>query len=123
MTRHRNWTELVVWQASHEFVLSLYGFLKSLPVEERSALTDQLRRAAYSIPANIVEGHAKSSLKDFNKYLYISRGSVEEVKYFILLSKDLGYLSEETYTQFTTRLSKISSMLNNLIESNKKAMA
>ena len=123
MTRHRNWTELVVWQASHEFVLSLYGFLKSLPVEERFALTDQLRRAAYSIPANIVEGHAKSSLKDFNKYLYISRGSVEEVKYFILLSKDLGYLSEETYTQFTTRLSKISSMLNNLIESNKKAMA
>jgi len=119
----RNWTELVVWQASHEFVLNLHDFLKSLPVEERFALADQLRRASYSIPANIVEGHAKSTLKDFNKFLYISRGSTEEVKYFILLARDLGYLSDNTYSEFSTKLSKISSMLNNLIESNKKSMA
>ena len=122
LTKHRNWTELIVWQASHEFVLSLHGFLKALPTEERFALTDQLRRASYSIPANIVEGHSKASLKDFNKFLYISRGSVEEVKYFILLSKDLEYLSEETYIQFAEKLSKIGSMLNNLIASNKKGM-
>ena len=122
MTQHRNWTELIVWQASHELVLSLHAFIRSLPAEERYALADQLRRASYSIPANIVEGHSKASLKDFNKFLYISRGSLEEVKYFILLSKDLGYLSETSYHQFTEKLSKIGSMLNNLIASNKKVM-
>jgi four helix bundle protein len=118
----RNWTELVVWQASHELVLELHPFLQTLPADERFALADQIRRAAYSVPANIVEGHSKASLKDFNKFLYIARGSIEEIKYFLLLSRDLNYLSSETYELFNAKASKISSMINNLINSNKKRM-
>jgi len=118
----RNWGELVVWQASHEFVLMLHPFLNTLPIEERFALADQMRRAAYSVPANIVEGHAKGSLKEFNKYLYIARGSLEELKYFLLLSRDLNYLSSETYEQFNAKASKISAMINKLITSNKERM-
>ena len=120
--RGRNWKDLVVWQASHDLVLALHPFVRSLPPEERFALADQLRRAVYSVAANIVEGHAGVSLKTFNKYLYIARGSVEEVKYFLLLSRDLGYLNPEAYEQFNAKASKISAMINKLIQSNKERM-
>lgn len=116
----RNWTELVVWQASHELVLMLHPLLNTFPVEERFALADQMRRAAYSVPANIVEGHSRASLREFNKHLYISRGSLEELKYFLLLSRDLKYLSSETYEQFNAKASKISAMINKLIHANKE---
>lgn len=116
----RNWEDLIVWQDSHAFVLQLHPFIRSLPAEERFALADQIRRAAYSIPANIVEGHAKSTLKEFNKYLYISRGSLEEVRYFLRLAKDLQYLSSETYEEMMRTTTKISKMLNRLITTNKE---
>jgi len=116
----RNWEELRVWQDAHAFVLELHPFIKSLPADERYALADQIRRAAYSVPANIVEGHSKGSLKDFNKFLYISRGSLEEVRYFLRLAKDLEYLGLETYEDMMNTTTKISKMINRLIVTNRE---
>ncbi len=117
----RNWDELIVWQESHQLVLEIYKTLKYFPKEETYGLISQIKRAAISIPTNIVEGHSKNTSKDFQRFLFIARGSLEELKYLLLLSKDLRYISEEIYENLEEKLSKISLKLNNLIKSlNKK---
>ena len=98
-------------------VLEIYELIKLFPKSEMYALVDQIKRAAYSVPANIVEGHSKSTRKDFIRYLYISRGSLEEVRYFLLLSRDLGYIAKEKYDNFENKLTEISYLLNQLIKS------
>ncbi|WP_163329252.1 four helix bundle protein [Desulfurobacterium thermolithotrophum] len=111
------WKELLVWQRSHEIVLDIYKLTKGFPKLETYSLIDQIKRAAYSVPANIVEGHSKKSKKEFIRYLYISRGSLEELRYFLLLSKDLNYISKEEYDNFEEKLTEISYLLNQLIKS------
>jgi len=91
--------------------------LKTFPFDEKFNIVDQMKRAAYSVPANIVEGHSKNTTKEFMKFLYISRGSLEELKYFFLLFKDLNYINLETYDNFCLKLSEISYLLNQLIKS------
>ena len=86
---HHHWKDLLVWQKSHQLVIDIYSTTNSFPDAERYNLTDQLRRASTSVPVNIVEGHSRNSKKDFQRFLYISRGSLEEVRYLILLAKDL----------------------------------
>ena len=83
-----SWKDLVVWQKAHEMVLEIYRLIRSFPKTETYALVDQIKRATYSVPANIVEGHSKNTKKEFLRYLYISRGSLEELRYFFLLSRD-----------------------------------
>ena len=94
------WKDLMVWQKSHDMVLDIYKLIKDFPKSETYSLVDQIKRAAYSVPANIVEGHSKNTRKDFIRYLYISRVSLEELRYFLLLSKDLGYIAKEKYGNF-----------------------
>ena len=117
MVNSRNWKDLIVWQKSHELVLELYKVLRTFPSEEKFAIVDQMKRAAYSIPSNIVEGHSKNSKKEFVRYLYISRGSLEEVKYFLLLSKDLHYINQDRFNNLSNKLSEIGFLLNQLIKS------
>jgi len=112
----RNWNELTIWKESHELVLDIYRITAKFPKEELYGLTSQIRRAVTSVPANIVEGHSKGSSKEFIRFLYISRGSLEELKYLLLLSKDLGYITEEKYIELNERLSKLSLQLNNFIK-------
>ena len=112
-----SWKDLVVWQKAHEMVLEIYRLIKSFPKTETYALGDQIKRAAYSIPANIVEGHSKNTKKEFLRYLYISRGSLEELRYFLLLSKDLRYITKNRYNDIESKLTEISYLLNQLIKS------
>lgn len=83
--------DLLVWQKSHKLVLSVYQISISFPTEEKFGITSQLRRSAASIPTNIVEGHKRKSLKEYLHFLNISEASLEETKYHLLLSNDLGY--------------------------------
>ena len=97
-----------------------WRFIKPLPVfppEEKYSLVDQIRRCSYSIPANIVEGHSKSTSRDFLRYLYISRGSIEELKYFLLLSRDLNYINHEKYEKLLNMTNETSYLLNQFIRS------
>ena len=112
----RNWDDLTIWQDSHKLVLDIYSVTKLFPKEEQYNLITQIRRAVISIPTNIVEGHSKGSYKDFVRFLYISRGSLEELKYLLFLSKELSYLSEFEFEELSKRLEKLGLQLNNFIK-------
>lgn len=104
--------DLIVWQKSHHFVLKIYEMTKVFPREEVYALTSQLRRAAYSIPANIVEGKKKKTVPHQISYINIAEGSLEEVKYFLILSRDLGYITEEKYNELLQDAEEIGKLMN-----------
>jgi four helix bundle protein len=87
--------ELIVWQKAHDLALEVYKVTQKFPKTEIYALTSQVRRAATSIPANIVEGNSRKSNKDKSRFLEIARGSLAETEYFIELSRDLGYLDKQ----------------------------
>ena len=77
----KSFTDLIVWQKAHAFVLQVYAATRAFPKEESYGLTAQLRRAAISIPANIAEGFRKQSEQDKARFLNISEGSLEECRY------------------------------------------
>ncbi len=112
-----NYEKLTVFQKSHQLVLSIYKVIESYPSHEKYRLVDQMVRAAYSIPSNIVEGNSKNTTKDYLNFLYISRGSTHELKYFLLLSKDLSYLTQDVYERLSIECDTIAKMLNGLINS------
>ncbi len=89
----RRFEDLTVWQKAHQLVLAIYKLTRDFPSEEKFALVSQMRRAAVSIPANIAEGFKKRGKKDKANFYNIAQGSLEELRYYIILSKDLGYLS------------------------------
>ncbi len=88
-------SKLIVWQKAHELVLHIYRITKHFPTDEQFGLTSQIRRAAVSVPSNIVEGKARGSNKDYCRFLLMARGSLEEVKYQTLLARDLEYIKDE----------------------------
>jgi four helix bundle protein len=116
------WSDLDVLKKSHKLVLQIYGVIVKFPVSEKYALSDQLKRAAYSVPANIVEGHSRHTSKEFIKFLYQARGSLEELRYFLMLSKDLNYLTHDIYSELEVESTILSKMLNSLIGSIKRKL-
>src|SRR5689334_9572444 len=82
---------LAVWKASHDLVLKIYQQTGSFPRHELFGLTGQMRRAAVSIPANIAEGRGRDTDREFARFITMSLGSVNELEYFLILAKDLGY--------------------------------
>ena len=116
----KDYMDLNVWKKSHRLVVDIYKITRDFPKYEIYGLVSQLRRAAFSIPANIAEGNGKQYFKEYIQFLYISKSSLNETKYFILLSKELGYLSEERYNELRASIENISMMLMGLIKSLKK---
>lgn len=90
----KNFTELIVWQKAHMLVLDIYKISNSFPNHELFGLTSQIRRAAVSVPANIAEGYKRRGKSDKSRFLNISQGSLEEVRYYLILAKDLEYIKE-----------------------------
>jgi four helix bundle protein len=83
--------DLIVWQKSHALALKVYRVSARYPKTELYGLVSQMRRAAVSVPANIAEGFKRASRPDKARVLNIAQGSLEELRYFLLLAKDLGY--------------------------------
>lgn len=117
-----NWKKLKVWQETHSLVLEIYKVTTSFPKSETYALVSQLKRAAYSVPANIVEGQSRNTTKEYLQFLYNARGSLEEVRYFLLLSFDLKILKENKYKELEQKYESASKMLNGLIKSLRSKM-
>ena len=111
----QNYKDLKVWEKAHLFTLRIYDGTKSFPREEIYSLTNQVRRSASSIPANIAEGCGKNSKLELAHFLNIALGSANESEYFLILSKDLLYLSEEQYSTLYVLINEIKSMLISLI--------
>lgn len=97
-------------------VLKIYKLSKDFPKEEQFGLTSQIRRAAVSIPSNIVEGKARGSNKEYKRFLLMARGSLEEVKYQILLARDLKYIDDNKYNEIIAITDEIGKMLNSLVK-------
>ena len=111
----KNFTDLIVWQKAHEFVLDVYKVTRTFPTEERFALCSQFQRAAISIPANIAEGYKKLSKADKLRFLNIAQGSLEECRYYIILSRDLTYINIRNYNELIVRVEEVSRLLNSYI--------
>ena len=110
-----NFDKLLVWQRAHSLVLKIYEVTNSFPKEEIWGLTSQIRRAAVSVPSNIVEGKARGSRKDFKRFLLVARGTLEEVKYQSLLAKELKYMNEEQYEEITVMIEDVGRLLGGMI--------
>lgn len=91
----KSFEDLMVWQKAHKFVLAVYNLTASFPKQELYGLTNQMRRAAFSIPANIAEGFKKRGTADKARFMNIAQGSVEECRYYLILAKDLNYGNTE----------------------------
>ena len=111
------WQNLDVWKEAHKLVLEIYKLTRSFPDEERFRLRDQICRCASSVPANIVEGHARYGNREYVQFLYIARGSTEETRYHLLLARDLGYIKNGRYEELDKAYIGVSKMLNALISS------
>lgn len=107
--------QLEVWGIAHSLVIKIYDITKLFPSEEKYLLVPQIRRAAVSVPANIAEGFKKRTIRDKVNFYNIAQGSLEEVRYYLILSKDLGYLKENDI--ILSLADRIGKMLYGLISS------
>ena len=109
MEKTKCFEELIVWQKTHQFVLSIYKITENFPKHEIYGLISQLRRAAVSIAANIAEGYKKKDYKNKINFLNIAESSLQECKYYIILANDLKYIRER---QLLNNLDEIARLLN-----------
>jgi four helix bundle protein len=109
--------DMDVFKLSHELTLETYKLTGTFPSEERFGLSAQMRRSAYSIPVNIVEGASRLSKREYRQFIGIARGSASEITYQLLLSRDLGYIGEEDFESLKGRYDRVSRMLTALIKS------
>ena len=106
--------QLDVWKKAIDFVVAIYKATEGFPKEERFGLISQLGRAAVSIPANIAEGAARKSPKEFAHFLSNSQGSASEVETELLIARKLGYMQETDYRALLSVLDDIGRMLTGL---------
>ena len=113
----QKYEDLIVWQRAMDLVIEVYKIAELLPGKELYLLSDQMRRAAVSIPSNIAEGQERNTTKDFIKHLYIAKGSKGELETQLLICTRLQYLTYSQMEVAQSLLSEIGKMLNALIHS------
>jgi four helix bundle protein len=116
----KSFEDLKLWQRAHQFVLAVYAYTSTFPREEMYGLRQQFRRAAVSIAANIAEGFKKRSKRDKANYMNISQGSLEECKYFVVLSRDLGFGENNHLRLLADEVGRMLSSYYNAIKSSFK---
>ncbi|RKD32261.1 four helix bundle protein [Thermohalobacter berrensis] len=112
--------KLDVWKKAYNLSLEVYKTTKNFPSDETFGLTSQIRRASVSISTNIAEGNGRIYSKEYIKFLSIARGSTMEVENLLMLSRDLGYINDETFIKLDKECRNIINMLYKLIKSVKK---
>ena len=108
--------ELIVWQKSMDLTIAIYRLVKKLPKEELYSLSDQMRRAAVSIPSNITEGQERNTTKDFIWFLSVAKGSRAELETQLEICLKIGYLTDADIAESVQLLKEIGKMLNALIK-------
>jgi four helix bundle protein len=109
-----SFTQLKVWQVAHALVLDVYALARKFPVEERFELASQMRRSAVSVPANVAEGFGRDRSRDKARFYTMSKGSVEELRYYFILARALNYLDD--VEPYFARLDSLGRMLRRLIQ-------
>ncbi|MCF7688658.1 MAG: four helix bundle protein [Cephaloticoccus sp.] len=107
----KNYRDLAIWERSHALTLKVYAVTNAFPKDELFGLTSQIRRAVVSIPANIAEGCGRDSDAELKRFLDIAHGSASEVEYFLILTKELGYMPMIEAEALSTEIGQIKRML------------
>lgn len=110
----QRFTDLKVWQRSHQLTLLVYELTSGFPAEERYGVVSQLRRAAVSVPTNIAEGSKRSQQQDYARFLNMAESSLAETEYLLMLSRDLGYLDPDHAAPALQEIDEIARMLTSL---------
>ena len=112
----RDFRELKVWEKSHHLALGVYKATAKFPKDELYGLTSQIRRACVSVPANIAEGCGRNGHPEFARFLQIAMGSASELEYHLLISHDLGLLTDTEHKQLTQETTEVKRMLTSSIQ-------
>jgi four helix bundle protein len=111
----QDYRKLKVWQKAHDLALAVYDATARFPREEIYGLTNQIRRAAGSVPSNIVEGCGRGSNAELMRFLYSALGAANEVEYQLLLARDLGFLQPDVHDRLSADAVELKRMLSALI--------
>lgn len=116
----RDYRKIKAWEFADDLTVMVYRRTKDFPKEEIYGITSQLRRAAYSVPSNVAEGSARSSNKDYLRFLYIARASLAETQYFVHLCGRLSYLDAKDAELLHKQIRATFARLHGLIEAVKR---
>ena len=106
--------KLKVWRKAHELALFTYHATQGMPPTERYGLISQMRRAAVSVPSNLVEGSARAADRDMARFIAMALGSVSELQYQFRLAADLGWIPSDTLQRSQTSTAEVRAMLDSL---------
>jgi len=112
--KSRSYRDLDVWNLSIDLVKEVYRLTNKFPASENFGLTNQIRRAAVSIPSNIAEGQGRNSTKEFRQFLAVAQGSVAELETHLIISQAIDYISQEEMDNFLSTLDRIRKMIKSL---------
>jgi four helix bundle protein len=107
-------SDLTVWQKAHELTLATYQLTEKFPRSEQFGIVSQMRRSAASVSANIAEGFGRRTTKELLRCLQISRGELEETRYFLILSRDLKHVSAAEFDSMNNRCDSVGQLINAL---------
>ncbi len=113
----RSFRKYKVWELGHEVTKDIYSLTAKFPDSEKFGITNQMRRASSSVPANIAEGCGRDTDKEFRRFLFIANGSATEVEYFLILATELGYIDEAESELISEKVNILKKSLNKLIGS------
>src|SRR5262245_40883686 len=111
----QDFTQLKVWQKAHRITLELYKLTSTFPNDERFGLTSQIRRCSGSIGANIAEGCGRDGARELNRFLQIASGSSSELRYHLLVAKDLGFVDVGVYQALDRDIIEVHKMISGLM--------
>ena len=113
----KNYRNIKAWQLADKLVKEIYTDIRGFPDTELYGTTSQLRRAAVSVPCNVVEGSSRKNNKDYLRFLYIAKGSLSETEYLLSLSESLGFLKKDHYSHLDKLCQESAKTLYGLIQS------
>ncbi len=113
----KGYRKLKVWEKAHALAVEIYKQTRCFPKEELYGLTSQIRRASFSVPTNIVEGHASVSKKEFLQFLNIANRSLVEVEYLLEVVFELNFLSKERHSELEESRREVGAMLTAFVKS------
>lgn len=111
----KNFTDLDIWKLALELAVLIYKETAGFPKSEKFGITDQIRRSVNSVGANIAEGFGRFHYREFIKFLLNARGSLQETKHWLILSKELGYSTERVTSELILKIERLNVKVNNTI--------
>lgn len=113
----RSHRDLIAWQKAIELIAQSYELTKTFPSDERFGLTQQLRRAAVSVAANIAEGKGRGTTNEFSRFLTIASGSLTELDTHFVIAQRLGYINQETLSEVAGKIEEVGRIITGLRKS------